>query len=179
VPRQTSEIFIGYSLFSSSASKVGLIQIRSDSFFSRLRSVRTEKRTCCLSSHFLPDILMVESAENRTEYLPAISSVRRCRLYCLPRKHGGPVAPQKLPTSNLRPRSIVTLQSPGKSAFFFWFGYVLTAKGFEPGGILTNHKPDSFHSLRPLTHIRVFGHYGVHATLARAVSGITRSAAPP
>jgi hypothetical protein len=44
VPRQASEIFIGYSLFSSSGSKVGLREIRRDSFFSWLTSVRTEKK---------------------------------------------------------------------------------------------------------------------------------------
>jgi hypothetical protein len=42
VPRETSEIFIGYSLFSNAGSKVGLIEIRRDSFFPWLTSVRTE-----------------------------------------------------------------------------------------------------------------------------------------
>jgi len=41
VPRQTSEIFIGYSLFSSSGSKAGLIEIRRDSYF--LLFVSSEK----------------------------------------------------------------------------------------------------------------------------------------
>ena len=42
------------------------IEIRSYSFSSGLATVRTEKRTCCLRSHYLPGIFMVESAENRT-----------------------------------------------------------------------------------------------------------------
>ena len=49
---------------------MGLIRkietIRYYSFFSALASVRPEKRTCCLRSHFLPGIFMVESAENST-----------------------------------------------------------------------------------------------------------------
>jgi hypothetical protein len=93
VPRQTSEIFIGYSLFSSSGSKVGLIvkiEIRRD-IFSPGSRVSVQKKTCSLRSHFLPDIFMVESAENGTGYNPQFPLFVGADCICLPRNHSGPL----------------------------------------------------------------------------------------
>jgi len=69
MPRQKLQIFIGLIVFQF-REQGGSDRDTTRQFFLQAHGVRTEKRTCCLRSHFLPDAFMVKSAESGTGYDP-------------------------------------------------------------------------------------------------------------